>query len=108
VDDHPGGEIRLRWVDWGPERITTEDGGPVLEFIPSKRFVFQWHPERHDYATTVEFDLQPVENGTILSLREHGYEDTPSARIAMLDCAAGWGEALTLLKFYLEFGVRYV
>ena len=25
----------------------------------------------------------------------------------MLECAAGWGEALTLLKFYVEHGVVY-
>ena len=24
-----------------------------------------------------------------------------------MECAAGWGEALTLLKFYLEHGVTY-
>ena len=26
---------------------------------------------------------------------------------AALGCAAGWGEALTLLKFYLESGTKY-
>src|SRR3990172_3918592 len=27
VDPRPGGEIRFRWVDWGPDRVTDEDGG---------------------------------------------------------------------------------
>jgi hypothetical protein len=25
----------------------------------------------------------------------------------MISCATGWGEALTLLKFHLEHGLRY-
>lgn len=108
VDAHNGGLINFHWVNWGPEHITVEDEGTVLEAIPPERFVFQWHPDSPDYATTVEIDIQPGEDGTIVSLREHGYADTPSARSAMLSCAAGWGEALTLLKFYLEHGVRYV
>jgi hypothetical protein len=34
-----------------------------------------------------------------------GYPDTPDGRRALLDCAAGWGEALTLCRFFLERGV---
>lgn len=107
VNPVPGGEIRFHWVDWGPDHITTEDGGPVLEAIPSERFVFQWHPDTPDYATTVEIMIEPSEDGTIVSLREYGFADTPSASLAMINCATGWGEALTLLKFYLEHGIHY-
>jgi len=107
VDTSPGGEIHFRWVDWGPDHINAEDGGPVMEAIPQKRFVFQWHPDLPDYATTVEINIEPNEGGTIVSLREYGYADTASARMAMINCATGWGEALTLLKFYLEHGLRY-
>jgi hypothetical protein len=35
-----GEEIHFRWVNWEPKYITVEDDGPVLEAIPSKRFVF--------------------------------------------------------------------
>jgi uncharacterized protein YndB with AHSA1/START domain len=105
VDAHPGGEIRFRWVDFGPQHISTHDGGPVLEAIPPSRFVFQWHPDQSDYATTVKVDISPGDNGTIVSLREYGFP--PSALKAMLNCATGWGEALTMLKFYLEHGVHY-
>jgi uncharacterized protein YndB with AHSA1/START domain len=107
VDAHPGGEIHFRWVGWGPEHISAEDGGPVEEAIPAQRFVFQWHPDLPDYATTVEINIQPTEGGTIVSLREHGYADTTSGRAALVNCATGWGEALTLLKFNLEHGLRY-
>ena len=107
VDPRPGGEIHFRWVDWGPEHITTQDGGPVLEAVPPHRFVFQWHPDTPDYATTVEINLQSIDGGTIVSLREYGFAGTASGQVAMINCAAGWGEALTMLKFYLEYGVRY-
>lgn len=108
VDPRPGGEMYLRWENWGPDKIMAQDTGRVIAADRPSRFAFQWHPDQPDYPTTVEFELQPGEaNTTILRLRESGYQDTPSGRAAMLDCAAGWGEALTLLKFYLEHGLTY-
>jgi uncharacterized protein YndB with AHSA1/START domain len=107
LDARPGGAIHFRWQDWGPDRVSAEDGGPVLEARRPERFVFQWHPDGKAYATTVKVDLEPTAEGTVVRLVEHGYRDTPSGRKAILDCAAGWGEALTLLKFYVEHGIRY-
>ncbi|HLE50978.1 MAG TPA: SRPBCC domain-containing protein, partial [Anaerolineales bacterium] len=72
-----------------------------------ERFVFQWYPDNPSYPTTVEVDFQPTAGGTIIRLREHGYHDTPTGRKALINCATGWGEALTLLKFYVEHGIRY-
>jgi uncharacterized protein YndB with AHSA1/START domain len=107
VDPRPGGSIFFRWQDWGPDRVSGEERSPVLEAVPGSRFVFQWHPDNETYATTVEIDLEPAPEGTIVRLQEHGYQDTPSGREAFVNCATGWGEALTLLKFYLEHGLRY-
>lgn len=78
-----------------------------MEVIPGARFVFQWHPDLPDYATTVEIKFAPIDGGTIVSLREFGFADTASGIDAMVNCATGWGEALTLLKFYLEHSLRY-
>lgn len=108
VDPHPGGEIRFRWKAWGPDAITAEDGGPILAAERPHRFVFQWSPDNATYRTTVEFDLKPRDFGnTVVTVREHGYHDTPHGRKALLSCATGWGEALTLLKFYVEHGIHY-
>lgn len=107
VDASPGGEILFRWVNWGPDHVSMEDGGLILEANPPKRLVFQWHPDTPDYATTVEINIEPTDGGTIIRLREHGYAATESALKAMLNCAVGWGEALTLLKFYLELDAHY-
>ncbi len=76
--------------------MTGEDGGPVLEAVKPRRFVFQWHPEDESYATTVEVDFTPTEGGTVVRLREYGYQNTQTSQRCQLDCAAGWGEALTL------------
>lgn len=102
VDARPGGRIRFRWRDFGPDKVTGEDGGPVLEAERPRRFVFQWSPDDKTYQTTVEIDLEAEEGGTVIRLREHGYRATPAGLRAMLNCAAGWGEALTLWKFWAE------
>ena len=108
VERRPGGEIVFNWVDWGPDRYTCQSKGPVLEAEPGRRFAFRWRPDPEcDEPTTVEIDLEPHPEGTLVRLREGGYRDTPSGRRAMLECAAGWGEALTLMKFHLEHGLRY-
>ena len=40
-------------------------------------------------------------------VHEYGYPDTPEGWEQHMSCSTGWGEALTLLKFYVEHGVRY-
>lgn len=107
VDAREGGEIRFRWKEFGPDKFTGEDGGPILEAGRPERFVFQWRPDNPSYATTVEIDFEPVDGGTNIRLREYGYHNTASGLRAMLNCAAGWGEALTLWKYYVEHGIRY-
>ena len=99
-------EIRLRWREWGPQRVTLEDGGPILEYKPPTRFAFQWSPLR-EHPTRVMIVITPMDDGSVVTLRESGYPDTELARQVMVGCATGWGEALTLLKFYVEHGIRY-
>ena len=105
VDPKPGGEIRFRWKDFGASRATFEDGGPVLEAEPNRRFSFQWSPAGH--PTTVTFDLEILGKGTLVKLVEHGYRANKEDLVALIECSVGWGEALTLLKFYLEHGITY-
>lgn len=107
VDARPGGHIMFRWHDWGPDRESAEDGGPVLEALFPERLVFQWRPDDPSYLTTVELDFEEHEDGTVVRVCEYGFQDTPEGRHAMMVCANGWGEALTLLKFWVEHGVRY-
>ena len=106
VDPQPGGMMRWRWVDWGPDHVTDEDWGPVLEARRPERYVFQWQAKLG--PTTVEVDFEEQPEGTVVRLREHGYPATPEGVAGLMNCATGWGEALTLLKFYVEHGLRYL
>ncbi|MDX1993299.1 MAG: SRPBCC domain-containing protein [bacterium] len=103
LDLRPGGSIVFRWKEWGPEQITTEDYGEVVDVKVPERFAFTWHSGE----TMVEIELADSEQGTEVWLIDSGYPDTPEGHERMLDCAAGWGEALTLLKFYVEHGLTY-
>lgn len=104
MDRRPGGKITFKWVDWGPDKINATAEGPILELKVPERFVFQWWS---DPSTTVEIDFKEVEDGTVVELKEHGCEDSQEGHRRCLECAAGWGEALTLLKFYVEHGITY-
>ena len=107
MDRKPGGHILFRWVDERPEEGVMEDGGPILEVERPERFVFQWQPDNSSYFTTVSLAFEAVEDGTIVRVREKSFQDTQSGKKAMIGCATGWGEALTMLKYYLEHGIRY-
>ncbi len=104
LDPRPGGRFVWRWKDWGPDFNSLEVLGRVHEVERPGRFVFEWGAKR---PTLVSFDLTEELGGTVVRLTETGYLDTPRDRDMILECACGWGEALTLLKFYLEHGVLY-
>ncbi|UCE09127.1 MAG: SRPBCC domain-containing protein [Candidatus Thorarchaeota archaeon] len=107
IEARPGGSFYFKWKDWGPDKISVEDSGPIVEATRPEKFLFKWHGENNSYYTTVEILLERVEEGTAVRLREYGYQDTPSGRQSFMNCSTGWGEALTLLKFYVEHGVVY-
>jgi uncharacterized protein YndB with AHSA1/START domain len=107
IDLRPGGKLILRWRDWGAERDYSGDHDcVVVEVVPLTRFVFRWG-EPADALTTVEFDLEDREGGTLLRLREHGFAPTAKGREDFGGHSTGWGEAATLMKFYVEHGVHY-
>ena len=107
IDLRPGGKLTLRWRAWGPEQdINADRECDLVEVLPPKRFVFRWG-ETADMMTTVEFDLEERADGTLLRLREHGFAPTAKGRESFEGNSLGWGEASTLIKFYVEHGVRY-
>jgi uncharacterized protein YndB with AHSA1/START domain len=105
IDARPGGHYTFQWKNFGADRETFDLSGPVLEAEPNKSFVFRWGSG--EGMTTVRFALEPRGKGTIVRVEESGYSYSERDVVSCLDCACGWGEALTLLKFYLEHGVRY-
>lgn len=107
LDLRVGGEILFRWKDWGPEKISYEERAVVREVVQSTRFSFDWHPLGENQPTNVTIDLEDRGDATKVVLRETGYPETEEGLRTMVACATGWGEAMTLLKFYLEHGVTY-
>jgi len=104
LEERPGGELRFVWRDWGADRENAESAGIVREHRRPELFVFQWWL---DHPTTVTLTFESKENGTLVRVHENGYANTREGLERCLDCATGWGEALTLVKFYLEHGVTY-
>jgi uncharacterized protein YndB with AHSA1/START domain len=107
VAPEPNGRIVFRWKDWGPDFYSVEADGKVVTADRPDEFAFEWYPVGRENPTRVAFKLEPKYGGTIITLTEDGYLDTKEGRDMILECACGWGEALTLLKFYLEHGVTY-
>jgi len=107
IDPKPGGSMVFRWEDWGPDFYTSESECKVVTTDRPKKFAFQWGFKREDDPTTVTFDLEAKDGGTVVTLTESGYLNTSEARRSILSCASGWAEAVTLLKFYLEHGIVY-
>ena len=104
VDEKAGGEILFVWRDWGADKVNHTAGGPILEYRPPERFVYKWGS---DPPSTVEIDLIEKDGGTLVTAREVGFANDRTGWDRCLDCATGWGEALTFLKFYLEDGALY-
>jgi len=101
------GKIHLRWVDWGVQKVTeSSENLPILEDKFPERFVFSWWVETGN-PTIIEMDFLDHEEGTVVKLKESGYENSAEGHKRFEDCAVGWGQALTLLKFFCEHGLVY-
>lgn len=105
IDQAAGGHYFFRWVDFGADLVNLEISGRVLAYEPPTRFQFEW-PSGAD-LTTVSLEIEPHGEGAILTVHEVGYTGSRQQMEACLDCACGWGEALTLLKFFIEQGATY-
>ena len=105
LEPRPGGDCIFSWKDWGPDEYTLKAPGRVVDLKRPSLFVFQWGQEGKE--TTIRIELSATEGGTVVTLTEDGYKNTPEGRAMMVECASGWGEALTLLKFFMEHGIVY-
>lgn len=107
LDPAPGGEILFRWKDWGYEAYTGEIPGAVIAYERPGKFAFRWRADSGGYDSVAEVTFEPVPAGTLVRMVEQGYEDSPAGLQDLVNRASGWAQALTLMRFYLEHGVRY-
>ena len=78
---------------------------------PEQRFAFRWHPYAvepggdysHEPTTLVEFLLEDVPDGVLLTVRESGFDRVPLERRAKAFAAneGGWTIQMRLIEKYL-------
>lgn len=102
IDLRPGGSARVSWTDGPTAHLRVER---VEE--PSV-FGFTWHihglPEDDPRRTYVEFTLEPVGEGTRLTVVETGFAQLPpdAHRTAFDGNTRGWASELDELVDYLD------
>jgi uncharacterized protein YndB with AHSA1/START domain len=84
----------------------------VQKIEPETYFSYTWHPyafdPKVDYAkeppTLIEFRLQPKGDGTLLSVKESGFDKLSRQRLeeAFPKNEGGWGYKLEDIKEYVE------
>ena len=88
----------------------------LQEYIKQTTFIQRTPQEVFDAITSAEAwhaffthssALDPRPGGAVLRLTEQGDTNDSKGRAMALECTAGWGEAIRLLKFYLEHGLIY-
>lgn len=77
-----GGEISFERLAVGQEMLFKAGGetgpGTILTVEPPERFAFSWTAEPgYDERTTVSFYLEPVTEGTRITITEQGFEALP-------------------------------
>jgi uncharacterized protein YndB with AHSA1/START domain len=104
LDQYKGGTVKFVWVNWGVDQVNADSGGEILNYDPPNRFTFNWW---YDKPTVVDISLLSQDGFTVIEVNETGYENSEEGIERLIDCSTGWGEALTLLKFYIEHKVTY-
>ncbi len=88
---------------WPREQVWWE----VTDLVTPSRFVFRWPWDADDsIVTTVTVALEAEGSGTRLLLTDGPFPiDRPGGLDAWAEALEGWGEALTLLRGYVDFSV---
>ena len=83
----------------------------IVEVAAERLLSFRWHPYAVDpdvdyskeLATLVEFELEPVEGGTMLSVVESGFDSVPGSRRieAFRMNSGGWSEQMKNVEKYV-------
>lgn len=98
----------LTWDDHGsiPIRIEELDAPRLISYRWSNDGALGAFPEALDeeHSTVFTFTLEPIDEGTLLTLVETGFENTSDAAANMEDHRGGWDAELDKLVALLEGG----
>jgi uncharacterized protein YndB with AHSA1/START domain len=100
-------EALFSWKDWGADKVTEGERAVILDFVPNKSLKFNWNFFLPDGPTTVEISLSPRADDTVVEVTQWGLYNNKSGLNMFTQCSAGWAEALTFLKIYVEHGISY-
>lgn len=111
------GPFKVGELTFGETRYPGHEGLPfwarVVAMDEPRLFSFVWpmdesiqpdDPEVDRKTTLVEFTLEPIANGTKLTVRETGFENLPADRRlqAFRDNHGGWGQQTENIKRFVE------
>ena len=108
IDLQPGGEMVLRWAEYGIGRAR------VVDVEPPRRFSYRWAAIREHWgeepddrnSTLVEFTLAPEGDGTRLHVVESGFEALEGTdeqrRRSFEDNTEGWETQLENVREYVQ------
>ena len=103
-----GGRIFFAWRDWGPDLISVEGTARILQLRENEIFAWRWDDSEGYPSRTSEIEVEDRDGSTIVRVTDTETDpDAPHGDVIPLAVASGWGEALTLLKMWVEHGVRY-
>lgn len=97
-----GSPVRLVWKGRTEDGSDVTDDGEVVVCEPWERFAFTWGSP----PSLVTFTTAPHVHGTWLQVVETGLPQTEEGLRRFAACSTGWGEALTLVRCYAEYGIR--
>jgi len=105
----PGARLRMVATQPGYEGMTVDF--VIQQMEPERLFSWRWHPGAPDAATDyskepttlVEFHLEDAEGGTLLTVRETGFDEISLARRARVykQNNDGWAEQLESIHRYV-------
>lgn len=106
------GEISRGKIHGGCNHDDLDWESEIVAMDPQTYFAWKWHPgapiDGENYSdaerTLVEFRLKPTTSGTVVSVRESGFEKVPMTRRekALAQNNAGWDAQLKNLEGHFE------
>ncbi|CCH31017.1 SRPBCC domain-containing protein [Actinosynnema sp. NPDC047251] len=101
-DPAVGSHVHLVWKGWTDDGSDVTDEGEVVACEPGEKFAFTWGSP----PSLVTFTTAPHVHGTWLQVVETGLPQSETGLRRFAECSTGWGEALTLVRCYAEYGIR--
>ena len=107
IDLRPGGEITMRWAEYGVGRAR------IVDVDPPRRFSYRWAAIREHWgeepddrnSTLVEFTLAEETDGTRLKVVESGFDALDGTdeqrRRSLEENTGGWEQQLGNIRDYV-------